>query len=208
MSVSDEKPILFSTPMVLAILVGRKAMTRRVVKHQPPSTSSFFHGWVLSSTEPKNEGCVAWGPNEQCTNHYCKIPYEVGDILWVRETWAQLDMDYKVVPGQFNIDDFNECPIVYKADYPNKQIIWRPSIFMPRSAARLFLKVKSIRVERLQEITEEDARREGCIYGMITGQCTAKGQFRDLWDSLNSKRGYDWNRNPWVWVIEFERVEA
>ena len=85
---------------------------------------------------------------------------------------------------------------------------WRPSIYMPREAARIFLRVTNVRVERLQDITEEDARKEGCMSGMITGTCNARGQFQDLWDSLNAKRGrgYGWDTNPWVWVIEFERV--
>ena len=220
---SKEKPILFNTEMVKAIMSGKKIMTRRIVKHQPPE-NSIIHGRVMSSTEPKNEGCVGWGPNEECVNHYSKIPYEIGQVLWVRETWAQLDMDYRAVSGKLDIQEFKGCPIAYKADNdaPEHFNYWRPSIHMPRTAARLFLKVTNIRVERLQDITQEDIESEGlwfysqeyrdeickwrdCV-SAIRG--TRKKYFKKLWNSINSKRGYGWDVNPWVWVVEFERIEG
>jgi len=214
-----EKPIIFSTEMVRAILENRKSKTRRVIKPQPPE-NSICHGWVMSSTEPKNEGCAGFGPDENCVNHYSKCPWEVGQILWVRETWSQLDADYRAVTGKFDIEEFKGCPIIYKADEnPEHFNYWRSSIYMPRSAARLLLKVKDIRVERLQEITEEDARCEGCIdYHDKIGDgklgdvaefdLTARDVFADLWESINLKRGYGWHLNPWVFVISFEKVEG
>jgi len=140
-----------------------------------------------------------------------RCPYDVENTLWVRETWA-----------------IEDTYIIYRADLDNwshlKNVKWRPSIHMPREAARLFLLVKDVRVERLQDITEEDARAEGfspndiitanldlgtpvmsCEY---TGPAeTARNSFRVTWDKLNAKYGYGWDANPWEWVISFERIE-
>ncbi|MDR3543255.1 MAG: hypothetical protein P4L69_20185 [Desulfosporosinus sp.] len=212
----NEKPILFSIEMVKEILAGRKMKTRRVVKHQPPLNNSFVHGRVISSTEPKNEGCVGWGSNEGCITHYCKMPYDVGDVLWVRETWR---------PKGAWSGSCRGCEIEYRAGgeneiihgevmaVPSRKTPWKPSILMPRAFARLFLKVKGIRVERLQDITEEDARNEGCFLpshsvedGTLIGDSVT--MFKIIWNNLNAKRGFGWDVNPWVWVVEFEKMEA
>ncbi|SPF51178.1 conserved hypothetical protein [Candidatus Desulfosporosinus infrequens] len=212
-----EKPIIFSSESINAILEGRKTQTRRVVKYQPPENYHII-GRITSSTNSKNEGCVCWESDNGRVSHYCKIPRDVGDILWVRETWSQLDMDYRVVTGKLDIDDFEGCPIVYRADdNPEHFNYWRPSIYMPRKAARLFLKVTNIRAERLQIITEEDARSEGCIDfhdkigdgkfdDVAEFDLTARDAFSELWDNLNKKRGYGWGLNPWVYVLEFEKI--
>ncbi len=149
------KPILFSTPMVQAILDGRKTMTRRIRK---PLTLT---------------------------------PYKPGDILWVRETW------YQHYDGSY----------AYRASAP-ENTGWKPSIFMPHEAARIFLRVTDVRAERVQDITEEDAKAEGCMPTILDGVVfiSAKGEFHAIWDNLNAKRGFGWDANPWVWVISFEQI--
>ena len=197
-----EKSIVFSTEEVRATVDGRKTMTRTVVKHPEKIDSYRFklNFPQINIVDPK-------------------LPYRVGDILWVRETWSQLDADYRAVTGKLDIEDFKGCRIVYKADEnPEHFNYWRPSINMPRAAARLFLKVKDIRVERLQDITEQDILAEGTpfdreIYEMPcniqnAGATYLAGCFMRIWDSINAKRGYGWDLNPWVWVIEFERAEG
>lgn len=182
---STMKPILFSTPMVQAILEGRNTQTRRVVKPQPIKKGHFWTldgaGWSSSSVVP------VYGHSL-----YTRMPYKPGDILWVRETWY-LETFY------------GAHSYVYRASEPNYPVNvgagqhgWRPSIFMPKDAARIFLRVKEVRVEKVQDITEEDTINEGV---------NNKEKFALLWDKLNKKRGYGWEANPWVWVIEFERIE-
>lgn len=177
------KPILFSAPMVRAILDGRKSMTRRVIK--PPKWSTgYYDDFELNGTEVQaicdDTGCFA------------KInpSYSIGDILWVRETWTYLGTD----------GENNPC-FGYRATSPHLQdnmyVKWRPSIFMPKEASRIFLRVISIRAERLQDISEEDARSEGLVI---------RYRFINLWDELNSKRGYGWDLNPFVWVYGFEQI--
>ncbi len=213
-----EKPILFSTPMVKAILAGRKMMTRRVIKpHIPGRTiKNISWGTFPGSTE------FNWIVNYEndITNYFghVKPRYAVGDILWVRETWCKYVTEH-VIDGEkyaYKANTSGEaerCRLDYvKAGFPYQ---WKPSIHMPRKASRLFLKVKNIRVERLQDITEEDARAEGCIDfhdkigdgkfdDVAEFDLTARDAFAELWDGLNSKRGYGWDINPWVWVVEFE----
>lgn len=190
------KPILFSTPMVQAILEGRKTMTRRVCK---PLTLNY--PMRAYDDETPEEWLARW-------RH--KPIYSAGDILWVRETWAEVfgNIEYRA--------DFSDDENHYRAKRYGKVIArWRPSIHMPREAARIFLHVTNVRVERLQDIAENDARAEGCreirLPGIVPEDCgavlvSARGRFHALWDSLSAKRGYGWDTNPWVWVIEFERV--
>lgn len=142
-----------------------------------------------------------------------------GDILYVRESVFQGVAHCLDVSGE------TECVLTndfeYYADGLHKKDHWkdkheniwmhrRPSIHMPKEAARIWLKVTDVRVERLQEITEVQAQAEGCNSGLLTGACTARGQFEDLWNSTVKKSDidrYGWDANPWVWVIEFERCE-
>lgn len=196
------KPILFnkqiSTEMVRAILDGRKSCTRRLVKPQPDEKHTFPLGFVTDSTEKKEVGCFGFGINEYGGSiQYAKPPYQPGDILYVRETWK------KAPNGYYYYEDWQRNDI---ADVTK----WRPSIHMPKEAARIWLKVTDVRVERLQEITEVQAQAEGCNSGLLTGACTARGQFEDLWNSTVKKSDldrYGWDASPWVWVIEFERCE-
>lgn len=121
-----------------------------------------------------------------------KPPYEVGDILWVRETWQQIYI-------------FGRNTFLYKADpevethFDGMLGKWKPAIHMPREAARIFLKVTAVRAERLQDITLNDLLAEGF---------RPAAAFPQYWDYLNAKRGYSFKSNPWVWVVEFERIEV
>jgi hypothetical protein len=186
-----EHPILFSTPMVQAILDGRKTMTRRIAK----GVSSLHYGNPSQSIEDLWRFHVEGGSCQGHTNTplTIKCPYgQVGNHLWVRETWCK-DLDHN---------------IFYKADNmpPWKDTKWKPSIFMPRSASRITLEITNIRVERLQEISNEDSLSEGIAIPDEPVHFAPREYFKILWNNINSKK-YPWSSNPWVWVIEFKKVE-
>lgn len=201
------KPILFNTDMVRAILDERKSCTRRLVKPQPKSKLCYTFAGSDSGTwgYPNRTAHEIWGeefklPNDITEEELSKRwnpPYHTDDILYVRETFIQIAAH----------------TFWYKADGKSwmlKDLRWKPSIHMPKEAARIWLKVTDVRVERLQEITEVQAQAEGCNSGLLTGACTARGQFEDLWNTTIKKSDidrYGWDANPWVWVIEFERCE-
>jgi hypothetical protein len=206
----NAKPILFNTEMVQAILEGRKTVTRRVLKHQPVYEENIaymgngvyrfeHYGFDLSKDWPNISLAKSEGKN---------IPFEVGDILYVRETWS-IHECVKCRAGIPALGGECKCKYVYRASYGATDFRWKPSIHMPKKAARIFLKVTDVRVERLQDITEEDAIAEGMSKTLVDGVVfiSAKGNFHVFWDSLNIKRGYGWDTNPWVWVIEFEKIE-
>lgn len=238
-----EKPILFSGAMVRAILDGRKTQTRRAWK-MPPGfdwTSEGYNGGVIY---PKEEG--KHGIPRGCSGEYfsCSVdeifsPYgRPDDRLWVRETWQgwrQTNYEYdeweEMVSPKNRHDDFYEP--VYKADGENFPEKWQPSIFMPREYSRIDLLIKDIRVERLQDISEQDALAEGLKAITKDGGQTIKygipdrdnlpgndnygwswdeweispiNAYRKLWDSINAKT-HPWASNPWVWVIDFERIK-
>lgn len=195
-----ELPILFNTEMVRAILDDRKTCTRRVVKYDKADD-------VLNSPAKKENPDI---PDKQFIKYLVKMPYEVGDILYVRETWTD-----HYIPNEIGKPELQYC---YKADgvdikaecLPGENNRWYPSIHMPKEAARIWLKVTDVRVERLQDITEIQAQAEGCNSGLLTGPCNARGQFENLWNRTIKKSDldiYGWKANPWVWVIEFERCE-
>lgn len=192
-----ERPILFSTEMVRAIIDGRKTMTRRVVKPQPIDHISE----VPRSIQNENDwGKFLWEDEEGKSNLKYSPYGQVGDVLWVRETWSPL-----VTGG-----DKNFYLVLYKADGSEPSSVgWKPSIHMPRSASRLSLRITNIRVERLNDITEEDAKLEGVIYPanpVIENYGNGyRANFRLLWESINGKDS--WEQNPWVWVIEFEVIK-
>ena len=204
------KPILFNTDMVRDILEGRKTVTRRVVKPQPQESETNPHR--LTS------GCYYFDvPSKRFPGDLDRIvgpywpPYQPGDILWVRETWQFIpciDCGLHVHGGCTDTpityedrDSVGEGCFVYRADYPEPQrVYWKPSIHMPRDAARIFLRVKGVRVERLQDCGNEQAKDEGCV------NCS---QFVRLWNSTikpADRTIYGWDANPWVWVIQFERA--
>jgi hypothetical protein len=184
-----ERPILFSGPMVRAILEGRKTQTRRVLKWQyAPATGARFipHAggwqWLFEG------GCGSAYPGDQGALGRCPFGI-VGDQLWVRETWAKA--------GEVGDE------IEYRADNHDPAAAkWRPSIFMPRWASRLTLEVVGVRVERLQDISDADAMAEG-IQHLYEWAAFPRRTFQNLWDSINAERA-PWASNPWVWVVEFK----
>ena len=192
------KPIIFSTPMVQAIQDGRKTQTRRVIK------GDILPGWDQKLQCPsylRIKDGKPYGKSVVC-------PYPSGTVLWVRETWAKVS-DWVDVDSEVGIPD----GYIYKADWQDgtESPKWRPSIHMPKEAARLFLLVENVRVERLQDITEEDAQADG-VYPCYEKHLHYDGReyrcsFEQLWDSLNAKRGhpYTYSSNPWVWAIEFNK---
>ncbi len=195
-----ERPILFSAPMVRAILDGRKTQTRRVVKTKP-----FKFGGVEPTQNLlflKDE-IAHFGFNDLITNKV-KCPYGgcVGDRLWVRESFGitkNNDTVYRADNSDFSHDVRDDAQR------------WRPSIFMPRAFSRITLEITGIRVERLQDISEADARAEGCLLSERIGDgdwpefpTSYKDACQYLWESINGEGS--WDLNPFVWVIEFERV--
>lgn len=196
-----ERPILFSAPMVRAILGGAKTQTRRVMKPQPRPTDGWDWSWPLPGRNITAGTMNCWRDDQKPTLFpYC--PYgRPGDRLWVKETWAQ------VSTGE------GTHSLVYRAD-SEAQVRWRSSIFMPRWASRISLELTDIRVERLQAISDADCEIEG-VRPSVDGtgkdwrddETGWRRTYRQLWDSLNAKRGHGWDTNPWVWVIEFRRID-
>lgn len=200
-----ERPILFSAPMVRAILNGVKTQTRRILKG-----STEFRG-------PYNPAYIEAHRNSPGWASIC--PHgQPGDRLWVRETWGSADNwlhDCETNPPRcvaYRADkaarNFDPPYDVDTSDWGAwERMKWRPSIHMPRWASRITLEIVAIRVERLQDISETDARAEGYPGDIIDGinyAVGAKNWFRSLWEQIN---GHDsWAANPWVWVIEFKRV--
>lgn len=222
------KPILFNTEMVRAILDGRKSCTRRLVKPQPDEKHTFPLGFVTDSIEKKEVGCFGFGIDE-CGGSikYVKPPYQSRDILYIRETfvWCPCwDCGLNVEePGceyeqekRYNNKKKEYGCYVYRAscednEYPSADT-WHPSIHMPKEAARIWLKVTNVSVERLQDITSEQIHKEGVEVEepyVLNGE-EKRYAFSRLWDSTIKKSDldrYGWNASPWVWVIEFERCE-
>lgn len=220
-----ERPILFSAPMVRAILDGSKTQTRRALRIQPLDVLLMKEDkagveWVgLMQREPEPKGTV----------FRCKFG-KPGDRLWVRETWQGPLLgtagDYKAfnAGGQKAIQKPECC--VYRAtdtlnavDDDGRELGWRPSIHMPRWASRILLEITGVRVERLQDISEEDAAAEGIHYDRTIpfngpwfiepsdpqGYLLASSCYQALWEQINGPGS--WNANPWVWVVEFKRVQ-
>lgn len=231
MSFHRIKPILFNTEMVRAILDGRKTVTRRVIKPRYRGNEIGFR--IDRNMSTGQITGVEIIDDEECgTDRYVNPPYQIGDFLYVRETWARL---VTAKDGEMQSERY-----VYKAtdEYPfgeSGYIVkfrWKPSIHMPKEAARIWLKVTDVRVERLQEITDEGCKAEGtnlddwydfdewqhqagdgCVAdGIPVVFETLRGFFGStIWNStLKSEDEYDkycWNANPWVWVIEFEKID-
>ena len=225
------KPILFNTEMVKAIMDGRKTVTRRLVKPQPE-----FRGGETGTPALCDDGNWCF-KIDQYTSIYdfdLKAPYLDGDILYVRETWCKGKVAYGEEPDGRDVPFISQCPgeddIIPKEwaireGIGTEDVVWRPSIHMPKEAARIFLRVKRVSVERLQAITNEEAIREGftgvpcdcankdehgCVdcfnTGWIEPPCV---DFMCLWDSTIKPAdlpAYGWEANPWVWVIKFEQI--
>ena len=217
------KPIIFSTPMVQAIFAGNKSQTRRVIKFKE---------------EPKHNDLELYAPmgglirgaisNTTARVYYAHVPYQKGDILWVRETWTAIrnietghtdyfyaaeERDYDTVSSTYLCDD--------DGFDTGKPFPWHSSRYMKKDLARLFLRVTDANIARVQAITALEARKEG-VGDSFLGDCAYDNKYKDipwnqqdglgvhqfarLWDSINAKRGYAWDTNPWVWVISFERI--
>lgn len=264
---TKERPILFSSEMVKAILDGRKTQTRRVVKPQPVlSPNGAWWHW------PRLAGIASWTADRRPSRHsfmseaiFEKCPYgQPGDRLWVRETFViqsnyEVEHDPPFNDGRpfrwYEDDERGECweQCHYRATDPTPELAyphvdeptcrWKPSIFMPRWASRILLEIVDVRVERVQSISEADAVAEGIeplftseqvatVVGLdvyrdkpmpwknylwhghgigdegYSSATDARDSYRTLWDSINAKRGYGWDSNPWVWAVTFKRVEG
>lgn len=219
------KPILFNTDMVRAILDGRKSCTRRLVKTRSKDACGFY---VTKKSDGSFAGIYEYDENESMFDNPLMPPYQFGDILYVRETYTAWHLPH----GEFLY--------LYKATSPNgdtrptsaerdceiEKRSWHPSIHMPKEAARIWLKVTNVKVERLQEITNNDVIKEGCegvrcdhsnrdVYGCT--DCMNTGwleppllDFLLTWNSTIKKSDldrYGWDANPWVWGFEFERCK-
>lgn len=193
------KPILFNTEMVRAILDGRKTCTRRLIKPQWKEcpTCKYVHNEYIYDKMAENVYCARCGYSLVTER---RSPYQQGDILYVRETWCK---------GSYGNE---KEKYYYKADDNNFFCTWHPSIHMPKEAARIWLKVTDVRVERLQDITADSIRNEGL--SSLAVHCgdmeIALKEWENLWNSTIRKSDlerYGWEANPWVWVIEFERCE-
>jgi hypothetical protein len=203
------KPIIFSTEMVRAILDGRKTQTRRVIKPQPTDCGLVWRTACGGDFAAWEDDGLTLDEGRQR-----KCPYgQPGDLLWVRETWADLrgmGFDVSVAYRADSLRDGREDADSMRAhlDYSVK---WRPSIHMPKRVTRLWLEITDVRVERVQDISEEDAEKEGAEEMFVNPLNLGDKRksfifgFTCLWDSINAKRGYSWDNNPWVWVIEFRR---
>lgn len=223
-------PILFNTEMVRAILDGRKTCTRRAIKPQPDEKHKFPLGFVTDSTEKKKAGCFGFGIDEYGGSiQYAKPPYQPGDILYVRETWqcwrahryeATADIRFRAggddVRLQFangNTDSINRLDYdTFVHKWFSHYGEWKQSLFMPKEAARIWLKVTDVRVERLQDMTSEQISREGVEveYPHVLNGEEKRYAFSTLWNSTIKKSDidrYGWDANPYVWVISFERCE-
>jgi hypothetical protein len=204
----SEKPILFSGPMVRAILDGRKTVTRRVIT--PTRSLDLKPGDII----------VRWGPQFGGTAARFRPSYAPGDRLWVREGWAHLPKSAYGLPKTADPNDV-DMAAYYRADFDRSgKPAWRPSIHMPRWASRLTLKVTDVKVERLQDISEEEAKAEGVFFyddrsdypwtaydGCSVSYPHARDAFGFLWTRINGKRpGCAWDDNPWVAAISFRKV--
>ena len=228
----SEKPILFSTEMVKAILSGAKCQTRRIIKPQP---YYFYPTNILGEPQtviPARYGAVMPDKSEQ----WIKSPYQVGDILYVRETWKCVkydstdgDLSYGVefkdgTRKYFEFDDNERFHQFGKFAFKDG---WQPSMFIPKEAARLWLEVTDVRVERLIEITEEDAKAEGAkqkiwyqpygtkreeeqlyIGDIVKHEANYLTGFAGLWDSLCDQQENSFYSSPWVWVYGLKRLEG
>ena len=233
-----DRPIILNAAMVRAVLSGQKTQTRRPIKPQPPTECSIHYmlgaeSWLSRDQQnPLSHYWEAWWgesflnrpKGHLCGGHKVRSPFgQTGDRLWVRETWQHYQNS-----GQ-RAADFSEhqrfaANCFYRADESNPRTKplsgkWRPSLLMPRWACRLVLPLVSVRVERVQDITEEDAKAEGVErisagpgwecwmgYGPSSSCKTARDSFRSLWISIYGEAS--WDLNPWVWVAEWEEIEV
>lgn len=223
-----ERPILFTGPMVRAIIEGRKTVTRRVMKYQPHEDASVTVGnynvTVVDRHGEQQPGPEAFGAWWSDGERGCICPHgQPGDRLWVREAWAADAQVDAIAPRDLSQGE----PIWYPADFSVRQTgcsmiskgRGRPSIHMPRWASRILLEITAVRVERLHDITEDQAEEEGverpenitnvdvwdgAERELFNAMNQPRARFRRLWSDINGSES--WDANPWVWVVEFKRV--
>jgi hypothetical protein len=205
-----EHPILFTGEMVLAILKGSKTQTRRLMKPQPsdftpgPDVHPPRHERAYFDAYDRGPNWCWWTPDDRQGPDWIRCPYGVaGDRLWVRETWGLLDTEPAAGPVGAHV--------FYRAhEYERRDLrfqLWRPSIYMPRWASRIALEVGKVRVQRLHEVTDAEIEAEGLPPGAwyrVPGGPVK--WYQTLWDRINGQRA-TWKSNPWVWVIDFKRIE-
>jgi hypothetical protein len=222
-----ERPILFSGAMVRALLDGSKTQTRRVVNPQPwaDARSAHYHPSCPSGSGGMHPANVIFSSMDQCVPPWAapqpvRCPFgEPGDRLYVRETFLY------VGPGsgsdlpsyreeRANPENHKAENCWYRASRPDETLVWTPSIHMPRWASRITLEVTGVRVEQLRHISDADCIAEGIGLNANTdgvpmtipeGETMPRAAYLSLWDSLNAARGYGWDANPWVWVVEFAK---
>ena len=192
----EERPIIFNSEMVRAILEDKKTQTRRPIKPQPDADglARLAGQWVWNDTDAREYRCPYGRP---------------GDLLWVKETFAT------GIPGCSSGVTYRADHIDQNGDGPANPIKWRPSIHMPRWASRITLEITNVRVELLQDIPENDILAEGIAPPRTDGMFAEDEylekiyhDFINLWDSIYVKRGLGWDANPWVWVIHFRVAEC
>lgn len=238
MSDPKERPILFSAPMVRALLDGRKTQTRRVLRYQYVGTRllgpEMYEPAVVRRDGEIEAGKPVFGVYDEHGEFGCVCPFRPGDRLWVRETWQYANWTEDGMPfiryaaddavrfvenggGEDIVDVWAELsdPANYAIDNTAADRRWRPSIFMPRWASRLTLEITEVRAERLQDISEADAKAEGAAHFLTvrdddTPPMTATAAshvdaFKWLWLTLHGAEA--WDENPWLWVVTFHRVE-
>jgi hypothetical protein len=205
-NVTRERPILFSAPMVRALMAGTKTQTRRVVKGAPtdwaPMQPQVFAPTVIDRHGDEQPGPDAYGAGNEDGDCWIRCPYgEPGDRLWVRESWARDDEDGQVM---YRADIGHEaCADAWEQGRIEgvPRYKWKPSIHMPRRICRLVLTLESVRVERLNDISRGDAMAEGCPFQNMAEGPDPRQWYADLWDQINGQGS--WNANPWVWVLAF-----
>jgi hypothetical protein len=235
-SATKERPILFSAPMVRAVQKGIKTQTRRLINPQPTGNFlGFVHRSIRSANDPKVLRAWFQAGAGELRSREITCPYGApGDRLWVRETWAAFTTptyeygEADLIEGPVSQE---EAEVVYSADGQSMPERWRPSIFMPRWASRILLEVTEVRVERLQDISEEDARAEGLSTVSKDGSLWKWGipdadglpgtdddgwpwhdwerspvaAYRRLWESIHGPGS--WDLNPWVWAVTFRKLQ-
>lgn len=220
-----ERPIIFNLESVRAVLAGMKTMTRRVVKAPGVSLNPLSHDYATGAKLGEENGSFGlWFYGDRGWSRLVKCPHgKPGDRLWVREVFAQMCSWDRMVKHcdcgsdairstehyvEYRADSDNPRPGDWPEDvdlddyFPGTVPHWSSSIFMPRTASRILLEIADVRVERLQEITTDDAYKEGMPRGFSN-----RVPYKKEWDRINAKRGFSFEHNPWVWVISFKRIQ-
>lgn len=197
------KPILFSTPMVQAILEGRKTQTRRICKVPIKPMEEVMCTKETDPNDPEFSGFYLvknnWVYHTESKLAKSLSPFgQIGDVLWVRET-------FRPKGHSFPIGEHFEYKATAEADGNPINEPWKPSIFMPKDASRIWLRITDIKIQKLHDISRGDSMSEGCPFPNVAKETNPYAWFAELWQTIHGFSS--WNNNPWVWVIEFERIE-